>query len=156
MRTTYRVLAYILAIEVVIQAAAVAWGFFGESAFVEGGGVVDKALIESGTIPFPEVVGFIVHGINGQMVIPALALVLLIVSFFAKVPKGVKWASILLVAVVAQVLLGMFGRGLPLLGLLHGANALLILGSAVVAARLSSGVRAAAAPVRVSERADVG
>ncbi|MBF8189066.1 hypothetical protein ITP53_25690, partial [Nonomuraea sp. K274] len=35
--------------------------------------------------PFPEVVGIIVHGINSGLVIPVLALVLLILSFFARI-----------------------------------------------------------------------
>ena len=34
------------------------------------------------------------HGINGEMVFPLLALLLLIVSFFAKVPRGVHWAGV--------------------------------------------------------------
>lgn len=154
MRTTYRVLAYLIAIEVVIQAAAIAYAYFGEAAWIERGGVLDQAVIEGDTIPFPEVVGFIVHGINGQIVIPLLALVLLIVSFFAAVPRGVMWAGIVVLAIVAQVLLGVFGTDLPLLGLLHGLNALIVFATAVLAAR-AAGV--GATPVeRVSERADVG
>ena len=50
----------------------------------------------------------------------ALALILLIVSFFAKIPGGVLWAGLVLVTVVVQVLLGMFGEGAPALGLVHG------------------------------------
>ncbi len=34
------------------------------------------------------------HGMIGMMLIPLLALVLLIISFFAKIPGGVKWAAI--------------------------------------------------------------
>ncbi|RZT83477.1 hypothetical protein EV383_0282 [Pseudonocardia sediminis] len=155
MRTAYRVLAYLLAIEVVIQAAAVAYAFFGEAAWIEGGGVLDKAVMESDVIPFPEVAGFIIHGINGQLVVPLLALLLLVVSFFAKIPGGVRWAAIVLLVVVVQVLLGMFGRGLPALGMLHGVNALILFTTAVVAARLASGTRSEGR-VRVSERADLG
>ena len=43
MRATYRVLAYLLALEVVVQAAAIAWAVFGLTAWIEGGGVLDKA-----------------------------------------------------------------------------------------------------------------
>lgn len=155
MRTVYRVLAYLVAVEVVIQAAAVAYAIFGEGRFVEGGGVVDKALMESDTIPFPEVVGFIVHGINGQMVIPVLAVLLLIASFFAKLPKGVMWAGIVVVTVALQVTLGLLAHGLPALGMLHGINALIVFSTAVVAARLGRGDRAERRE-RVSERAAVG
>ena len=38
---------------------------------------------ESGEAPFPEFVGFILHGMNGMIVIPVLALLLLVSSFFA-------------------------------------------------------------------------
>ena len=47
MRATYRVLAYLLALEVVVQAAAIAWAVFGLSTWIEDGGVLDKAGMES-------------------------------------------------------------------------------------------------------------
>ena len=65
MRTTYRVLAYLIALEVVVQAAALALGFAGLVHWVDGGGVVDSGVVESDSDPFPEVVGLVVHGING-------------------------------------------------------------------------------------------
>ncbi len=149
MRTTYRVLSWILAAEVVIQAAAIAWAVFGEIAWVEGGGVVDQATKES-DVYFDGVVGFIVHGVNGQFLVPAIALVLLVISFFAKLPRGVAYAGALFGMVVLQVLLGMFAHGLPALGMLHGALALAILVGAIQAARL-----AAEAPLAVREPARV-
>ena len=66
------------------------------------------------------------HGIFGMMLIPLLALVLLIISFFAKIPGGVKWAAIVLGLVVLQVALGIFGHETPYAGLLHGLNALIL------------------------------
>ena len=55
------------------------------------------------------------HGMNGMMVIPALALLLFISSFFAKVPRGVAFAGGVLALVVLQVTLGLMGhsRELP-------------------------------------------
>ena len=47
MRATYRVLGYLIALEVIIQAAAIAYAMFGLGKFVEGGGTVDKAMVES-------------------------------------------------------------------------------------------------------------
>jgi hypothetical protein len=135
MRSAYRVLAYLICVEVVIQAAAIAYAVFGEGKYIEEGGVVDQAAIESEEILFPEVVGFIVHGINGMNLIPLIALILLIVSFFAKIPGGVKWAGLVLLTVVVQVLLGIFAHGVPVLGLLHGLNALVIFTLALLAAR---------------------
>ena len=136
MRTTYRVLAWLLALEVVVQAAVIAWALFGLSAWIEGGGVLDAAAIQS-DVQFDGVVGFMIHGMNGQIIVPVVALVLLIVSFFAKLPRGVAFAAALFGLVVAQVLLGMFAHAVPALGMLHGAVALAILVTAVFSARLS-------------------
>ena len=75
MRVAYRVLAYLLALEVVVQAAAIAWAVFGLSTWIEDGGVLDKAGMESDSTVFDGVLGFAIHGINGQMIVPAIALV---------------------------------------------------------------------------------
>jgi heme A synthase len=133
MRGVYRVLAGLVALEVAIQAAVMALAVFGLTAWVDGGATLDKAVMESDEFPFPEAVGFMIHGINGIMVIPLLALLLLVVSFFAKVPGGVTWAAVVLATVVVQVLLGIFAHEAPALGALHGLNALLIFGAAVMA-----------------------
>jgi hypothetical protein len=82
-------------------------------------------------------VGLMVHGMNGMMIIPVLALLLLVVSFFAKVPGGVGWAALVLGLVVLQVVLGIFGHELAISGLLHGVNAMVLFAVAAMA-----GVRA--------------
>ncbi len=143
MRTAYRVLAFVIAAEVAIQAAAIAYALFGLSAWVFRGGVWDKAAMRSVSVDFPGIGGFALHNVNGEMVFPALCLILLVLSFFAKVPRGVMWAGVTFGLTVVQVLLGEFGRGLPFLGALHGINALLIFGVAVMAAMAARG----AAPV---------
>lgn len=150
MRTAYRVLASLVALLVVVQAAAIAYAVSGLTAWVADGGTLDAAAMESGEELFPEVVGFIVHGMNGMMLIPAVALALVVVSFFARVPQGVAWAGGVLGLVVVQVLLGMFAGGLPLAGLLHGVNALVLLGVASQAARRAR----TAAPAAVTSQAD--
>jgi hypothetical protein len=66
------------------------------------------------------------------------AVLLLIVSFFAKVPRGVALAGGVVGLTALQVLLGMFGHGIPALGLLHGVNALALFTVAVIAARRAS------------------
>lgn len=138
MITTYRILAYTIAVLVGVQAASHAWASAGIGLFIANGGVVDKSMMEDtgGPLPFPEVVGIIVHGINGGMVIPAVALALLVVSFFARVKGAVRWAVIVLVVVAIQITLGYEGHGLPLLALFHGLNALILFGCAIVAARV--------------------
>jgi len=146
LKSAYRILAFLIAAEVVVQAAAIAFAFFGLSKWIDGGGILDKATMESDEITFDEVAGFIVHGINGMMVMPLLALILLIVSFFAKVPGGSKWAGLVLLIVVIQVGLALFGREVSLLGLLHGANALILF-----AVAFHAGSRASASRERDAE-----
>jgi hypothetical protein len=141
MKSVYRVLAYLVAIEVVIQAAAIAFAMFGVAKFIDEGGVIDAAGIESGSIAFTGEVGFPVHFLNGQIVVPLIALLLLISSFFAKIPGGVLWAGLVVLAVAVQVLLGLFAHGAPELGMLHGAVAIVLFACAVIAAR-----KAVAAP----------
>ena len=138
MITTYWILAYTIAVLVGVQAASHAWASAGIGLFIANGGVVDKSMMEDtgGPLPFPEVVGIIVHGINGGMIIPAVALTLLVVSFFARVKGAVRWAVIVLVVVAIQITLGYEGHGLPLLALFHGLNALILFGCAIVAARV--------------------
>jgi hypothetical protein len=135
MRTVYKVLAYFVAIEVAIQAMAAVWAIAGLGKWVEGGGVVDKALMESEGMPFPEVAGFIVHGINGTFVIPGIALLLLISSFFTRVRGAIKWAVIVFVLVVVQGQLGFLGHEITAVAALHGLNALALFGTALYAAR---------------------
>ena len=135
MRTAYHVLAYLIALEVVIQAAVISFAVFGLSKWITGGGVLDKATLESHSAEFIGVIGFAIHGFNGQNVVPILGILLLLVSFFAKVPRGIMWAGLVLLLVLAQVFLGIFGHGIPELGVLHGLNALVLFSVAVIAAR---------------------
>ena len=56
MRKPYQVLAYAIAVLVVVRAGTIAWGFFGTFDWItEEGGVVNKAYLESegGDIRFP-------------------------------------------------------------------------------------------------------
>ena len=135
MKSVYRVLAYLIALEVVIQAAAVAFAIAGLGKWIMEGGVLDAAAMESESTGFTEEVGFMIHGINGQMIVPLIALLLLISSFFAKIPGGVLWAGLVLATVVVQTLLGIFGHGMPILGLVHGIVAFVLFTLAVIAAR---------------------
>jgi hypothetical protein len=135
MRTAYKVLAYLVAAEVAIQAMAMVWAIAGLVKWVDAGGVFDKSLMESEGTPFTEVFGIIVHAVNGTFVIPAIALLLVIVSFFTKVRGAIKWAVIVFVLVVAQGQIGYLGHEFPLAGALHGLNALALFGAALYTAR---------------------
>lgn len=146
MRSVYRVFAFLVAAGVLVQAAAIAYGVFAMGKYIDGGGTVDKS-----SESFPGSVGLMVHGIGGMMVIPIIALLFLVLSFFAKVPGGVKWALIVLVTTLVQVALGVLANSVPILGALHGIVALLLFGLAVSAAmRVKSGARVGApTPARV-------
>ena len=48
MRTAYKVLAYIVAAEVAIQAMVMVWAIAGLGVWVDNGGVFDKSIMESG------------------------------------------------------------------------------------------------------------
>jgi hypothetical protein len=136
MRTVYRVLAFLIAIEVLIQAMSISYAIAGLGKWVEDdGGVLNKQVLDSDSPDFPGVGGFMVHGLNGTMIIPILVLLLLIVSFFAKVPGGVRSAAILLVLVALQVFLGIFAHSVPYVIVLHVLNAFAIMGIAAMAGR---------------------
>lgn len=150
MRKTYRVLGYLIAAEVVVQAMAIAYALAGLTYWVsEDGGVLNKQVIESDETPFTEVIGFIIHGMNGMMIIPLLALLFLIVSFFAKVPGGSRRAGAVLGLVVLQVVLGITSHSLPFAAALHALNAFAILVVAFTSARR------AGAPVELPAAAPV-
>jgi uncharacterized protein DUF6220 len=148
MRNAYRVLAYLLAAEVVIQAMAIAYALAGLGKWVEDdGGVLNKQVLDAdNALHFKGVGGFATHGINGMMLIPILVLLLLIVSFFAKVPNGVRNAAILVGLVILQVILGLALHGVPYVAFLHVLNAFAILGFAIQTGRMAS-VPAASEPV---------
>lgn len=150
MSATYRVLAYVTVALVALQAAFIGFGDFGLNEWIAGGGELNQALIEDeeGPLPFAGVIGYILHGLVGQFLIPLIALILLIVSFFAKVTKGMLLAGIVFGLVVVQVILGL--SEIPALGALHGINALAIFAMAMIAAgRAKAGTDVAAgAPVR--------
>lgn len=132
MRSAYRILAFVIAGLVALQAAFIGMNTFGMFKWVDDGSSLTKSVLE-GDWEWDGAIGAMLHGMVGMTVLPLLALVLLIVSFFAKVPGGVKWAAFILVAIVVQVVIGIVAFSIPLVGALHGLNAFLIFGLAVMA-----------------------
>ena len=128
MKATYRVFAYLIALCVVAQAMFMALGGFTMIHDIDKGLVVDKNFEDFNF-------GQSMHGTFGMMVIPALALLFLIVSFFAKVPGGVKWAGITFLLVALQITFAFVAFGAPAVGALHGINALALLAAAGYAGR---------------------
>jgi heme A synthase len=145
MKGLYRGLALVVAGLVALQAAFIAYAVSGLGKWIEEGGTLDASTMQDPNAEVGGGVGFMLHGISGTIAVPLAALLLLIVSFFAKVPGGVKWALIVFGVTVVQYALAFTARsaGIPVLGALHGLNALILFGVAVTAAmRVKRAVRA--------------
>lgn len=144
MQSTYKFLAYAIAVLVVVQAGAIAWAFFGLTDWISNdNGVVDKALLECTDCEqeFTAEWGFAIHMFfNGLLLIPLLSLILLVVSFFAKVDRGVILAVTIVGLIALQIIvLPMLSREVdPIFGAVHGINALVLLGVALMAGRRAS------------------
>jgi hypothetical protein len=132
MKQLYRALAYLIAAGVVLQAAAIAYAVFGMFEWVAAGGTIDKALTESENPQIGGIVGFNLHQLVGVTILPLLALLLLISSFFARIPGGIRWALIVFAATLVQSLLGIYAHHSSAVGWLHGGMALILFTCAVV------------------------
>ena len=142
MRAAYKILAHSIAGLVAFQAAVMVFAIAGLYNWVsDGNQLTESHLQPESDLEFTGVIGFMLHGMVGMMLIPLVALILLIISFFAKIPGGVKWAAIVFGLVVLQVALGIFGHETAYSGLLHGLNALILFAVAIKA-----GTRAATVP----------
>ena len=139
MRTVYRVLAMLIALGVVVQAALIAVAWFAALKELDDGTVLDKNYEGNWA--------HVAHGQVGMLVLPLIALVLLIVSFFAGIAGGVKWAAITLGVTVLQVVFAFVGFAAPVAGALHGINAFVLAGVASVAMRKARLAAAPPAPV---------
>ncbi|MFC5260638.1 hypothetical protein ACFPJ1_00835 [Kribbella qitaiheensis] len=130
MRATYRVLAALIAVAVVLQVASIALAGFTIASDAEDGTTIGADYTNFGQS---------YHSIAGTA-IGLLALVFLIVSFLTDVPRGRTLAGIVLGLVVLQFLLAIVSFGVPALGILHGINGLAIAGVAGAASRRASTV----------------
>jgi hypothetical protein len=150
MVSVYRVLAYLMVLAVVFQASVIAFAVFGLRDWViaDGGALEGHSLW--GEPAYTGQIGFALHRENGQIVIPLIALLLLICSFFTAVRRGVIWTAALAATVAVQIYLGTFPIGLPVLGILHGIGALAIFAFALITATRPKVIFAArhAAPTR--------
>lgn len=124
MKQTYRVVAGLIALGVVIQAGAIAYAWFDAINGLDNGLVIDQN--------YEGNAGHALHGIAGMYLLPLLGLILLVVSFFAArtVPGARTWAGIVFGLIILQVILAFVSFGAPIVGALHGINALAVLGTA--------------------------
>jgi hypothetical protein len=133
MKKTYRVLAYLLPAIVALQAAFIAMAVYGLGSWVEDGHTLTKSTLDNGTSVTGDI-GFALHGF-GAMAAALVALLLLVVSFFAKIPGGVKWAAIVFGDVVLQWVLAFVSFAAWSVGALHALNAFALFGLSMVAAQ---------------------
>jgi hypothetical protein len=140
MRKTYRILADIIAIEVVIQAMMIVFAVAGLFHWIDGGATLDQSVIDGWEDDPPTwqgAIGHFIHVMNGQFLIPLLGLALLIVSFFAAVPRGTMLAGVILASIIVQVAAGIIAGSAPWVGLIHGLNAFILFGAALQAAKMA-------------------
>lgn len=137
---TYRVFAYLVAIEVAVQAAALAFhsAGLGHWIYADRNTATRSVLEEGSDVDYTGKMGGVIHGENGAMIVPLLALALLVVAVLARkrVVGGLRWAGIVLALVVLQVVLGFVTLAVPAIGALHAVTALLLFWAALHAARL--------------------
>jgi hypothetical protein len=132
MRATYVVLARAIGVLVLVQAASIAFGTFGILKFVEDGDDYTKSVAEDRTAT--GALGQNIHSF-GAVAIALVAIVLLVVSFFAKIDGGLRWAGLVFLAVLAQWVFAIIAFSAPVVGMLHGLNAFVIFGVAMAAAQ---------------------
>jgi hypothetical protein len=125
-RLVYRILAMLIAAGVVVQTAAIAFALFDIEKKTDDGQFYSKDTHNGGVA---------LHSVLGEMVIPVIALLLLIVSFFAGIPGGVKWAAITFGVLVLQIVFALGGDLVPAVGGLHAINAFALAAVASIAMR---------------------
>ena len=126
MKAAYRGFAFAVAIGVVLQAAWIALGTFQIAHETDDGKIIDKN--------YDGNFGLNMHGLFAILVL-VCALILMGLAFGAHVPEGKKWAGFVLLAVVAQWVLAFISFGVPAVGVLHGANAFVIIALAGMTGR---------------------
>lgn len=125
MRAAYRALAHSIAGFVAIQAAAIGLWVFGMFKWVDDGHSLTPQVSDDRLEGVTGSVGITIHSF-GAMIVALLAIILLIVSFFAKIPGGTKWAGFVFLAVLVQWVVAIVSFEVPGLGFVHGLNALVI------------------------------
>lgn len=130
MRSTYRVIAYAVAVLVAVQAAGVAFGFFTIILEVEDGGAFTAGYDYEGNL------GLMIHRYVGMGLIPLLSIALLVVALLSGIPGAARRAATVLGLVVLQIALVFLAFTAAWGGGLHGLNALALFVAAVWAGRL--------------------
>lgn len=130
MRTAYRVLGWMIAAAVVVQAAVIVFAVSGLFRYIDGGGVIDSSLSPDA---IPEGVGVMIHSLLASYLFPVLELALIAVAAFTRRALAIWMAVLILALILLEWYLGVTGYRAPVAGLLHGANALVIFAVAMLA-----------------------
>lgn len=130
MRTAFRVVAWVIAGAVMVQAAVMVFAIAGLFHYVSAGGVVSA---ESEPDAFPEGVGVAIHIMLANYLFPLLGLAIVAAAAFTKRTKAIWTGVILLVLILLEWYLGVAGYSAPFAGALHGINGLVIFGLALLA-----------------------
>jgi len=124
MDAAFRIWASLVSLAIIVQVGLAGYGAFHAVDVSDDKGAISKKGVEH---------GFNAHAAFGY-VIAVAGLVLLILAFITRRQSSggarPKWAGILLVLLVVQVLLAGLGGAVAWLGVLHGMNALAVAGVA--------------------------
>jgi hypothetical protein len=133
MRSAYKYVGFAIPVLVAIQAMAIAVAVFGLASYNQ-----DHALpkdMEGSNTTFTGDFGFGIHAMGGMLIV-LVTLVLLVVSFFARdVPGARRWGALAFGDAVLQYALALVSFSAPIVGMLHGLNALILFGLGIMAGR---------------------
>lgn len=147
MQKTYLFFARFISILIVVQAMAIVITYAGLLHWIDGGATLDKSVLDGWEDKPPDfqgsIGGFFHFFLVGMVLIPLSGLILVIVSFFAKIPRGVLLAVAIFVSIIVQYVSAVISSDAPYVGLIHGLNAFILLGLTLVAAKAAKDARAA-------------
>jgi heme A synthase len=150
----YRVLASLVALGVVVQAALIAYGIAGLTNWIyDERNTATRATFEDDSdVDYGGKLGFDLHGELGALWLPLLALAFLVVAFLTRrsVEHGLRWAGIVLGLMVLQAVLGFATLAVPELAVLHAVNALGLFTTATYAATRLSPASSTTRPSRAA------
>ncbi|MEO8095982.1 MAG: hypothetical protein ABI632_13780 [Pseudolysinimonas sp.] len=146
MQKTYLFFARFISVLIVVQAMAIVITVAGLFHWIDGGATLDKSVVDGWDDNPPDfqgsIGGFIHFFLVGMVLIPLSGLILLIVSFFAKIPRGVAIAAAIVVSIIVQYASAVISSSAPYVGAIHGLNAFILLALTLVAAKAAKEARA--------------
>ena len=139
MNSAFRIWASLVSLAIIVQVGLAAYGAFDAIDKSDDNGTIGKDAVSS---------GFDAHAVLGYAIVGgAIVLILLAVATRRAMPSRVRWSGLILGLLIVQVILAGAGDAVPVIGILHGMNALAIAGFAgSLAGREWAAYRGAARP----------